>query len=366
MEISINIGEMKDGVYIIDDFYFTAFTLLGSKVTPCFESSGLQTYSTDEFKAQFTQMMEEFKQYFAQHQSSDNGVKIDEFAKKEDKQLNEKLELLKTYGYENADTLDFDINNLSIDELKIKLEELKSNEGKSKDFSLNLMEMVEEIEIALSEKKFVDAWDYETSQYWFMDLQDNEVIAVDRKDHYRLYGLPISMNEDKIVIDFENCKRKKTKYEDFQDGTDLENLNFENAITNMATHFKEKTDTLITEKSTLDSTYTALKTDYDSIKPKYDSYVKSEQDSINAQIKADKDAVFTRFEKDLGEIEEFKKLKEKSNDFDAETLTKECLFILDKKNVTTKFTKENKSVKLPVVNEKVKTYYGGLLTRQEN
>ncbi len=48
MEISVKDGRMQDGFFVIDDFEFTAFCLLGS-AEPCFESASLAMFSMDSF-----------------------------------------------------------------------------------------------------------------------------------------------------------------------------------------------------------------------------------------------------------------------------------------------------------------------------
>ena len=53
------------------------------------------------------------------------------------------------------------------------------------NFTLNLMEQIDEIRAVLGEKKYRDSWGYECSQYCFVDVQGDEVIVMDRADHYR-------------------------------------------------------------------------------------------------------------------------------------------------------------------------------------
>jgi hypothetical protein len=64
MEINVKNGSMSDGVFVIDDFTFTAFCLLGEDVAPCFESASLQMFERDSVSQQFADMMKEFKETF--------------------------------------------------------------------------------------------------------------------------------------------------------------------------------------------------------------------------------------------------------------------------------------------------------------
>lgn len=75
MEISIQEGHMKDGVYVIEQFEFTAFCLLGT-AEPCYESAALMMFSREDFKAQLDEMMREFKESFSTVQPSNDEVVI--------------------------------------------------------------------------------------------------------------------------------------------------------------------------------------------------------------------------------------------------------------------------------------------------
>ena len=105
------------------------------------------------------------------------------------------------------------------------------------NFTLNLMEQIDEIRAVLGEKKYRDSWGYECSQYCFVDVQGDEVIVMDRADHYRIYGMKMNMNGDKISVDFATASRKKTTYSDFEDGAeDSAPFVFEQAVSDVATY----------------------------------------------------------------------------------------------------------------------------------
>ena len=113
MEINVNDGEMSDGKYVINDMTFTAFCLLGDDVEPCFESSSLEVFSYSDFKSEWQQMMDEFKQYSLEP----NGVDINDKVQKGGREvLEEKLTLLEKLGIDR-DSLDFDIEEMTIEEL---------------------------------------------------------------------------------------------------------------------------------------------------------------------------------------------------------------------------------------------------------
>ena len=122
MEIDVLDGKIVNGYYQIDDFRFTAFCLLGS-AEPCFESASLQLFDKKDFKEQYTQMMKEFKESFSvDNQFSSEIDHKNKFSKKEGKKLLTKDEILKKYNL-TKDDIDFEIDNLSNDELETKLKE---------------------------------------------------------------------------------------------------------------------------------------------------------------------------------------------------------------------------------------------------
>lgn len=67
MEISINEYELVDNIFVIKDFSFTAFALIGEN--PCFEESSLTVTNfnlkQDDFKEQMTEMLNDFKLQFS-------------------------------------------------------------------------------------------------------------------------------------------------------------------------------------------------------------------------------------------------------------------------------------------------------------
>ena len=62
MEINVKSGELKDGIYYVNDFEFTAFAIIGVK--PCFESSAIEVFSSADFESQMQEMMRDFKESF--------------------------------------------------------------------------------------------------------------------------------------------------------------------------------------------------------------------------------------------------------------------------------------------------------------
>lgn len=129
MEITITNGlELADGYYDIQDFYFTAFCVLGidrdgaGYVQPAFDNASITTYSrTDdvEFSIGLRDMFKDFKLAFSHNENlveEDGDLNLEELLKKyslTEEELSAKVE---------------NYSELELTELENKLEELFSNE----------------------------------------------------------------------------------------------------------------------------------------------------------------------------------------------------------------------------------------------
>lgn len=132
MEIDVLDYKREDEVTYINDMEFTAFCVLGEGVEPCFESASIELYSMSDIKEQIAEMMSDLKEYALsnasvatafddKHPQYNNSM---EGGNSEN--MDEKLELLKEFGIEQ-DSLDFDINDFSVDELREKFEVIRSD-----------------------------------------------------------------------------------------------------------------------------------------------------------------------------------------------------------------------------------------------
>lgn len=64
MEIDVSeYTDRSDGYCVVDKMKFEALCLLGEDVEPCFENSRLELFSLDNFEAQFTEMLNQYKAY---------------------------------------------------------------------------------------------------------------------------------------------------------------------------------------------------------------------------------------------------------------------------------------------------------------
>lgn len=89
----------------------------------------------------------------------------------------------------------------------------------SSEFTLTANQLRDEVYNALLKVQVPSRWDNECMipKYWLTDIQGSEVIVTD-SGTYQLMGIPYSMNGDNVVLEYENIKRKKVIYEDWDNG----------------------------------------------------------------------------------------------------------------------------------------------------
>lgn len=276
MEIKIKNGHRKDdGLYHVESFEFLAFCLLES-ASPCFESADIELFSLGDFKAQYANMMEDFKREFSQVITAS----ADDIKQNLSKGGTDELdvnELMQKYGL-TAEDVNFDVSGMEQSEIEARFAQIQeqkqsnpdanfseeSEEGDSSDngaaeaseadnensgdeghddgesqpgnedqdgnddahddqskqeFSLSAEQFFRELHDALSTEVYTDPIWGDTRRYWYMDhdYEASEVYVYDVSDD-KIYGFMYSRNGDNVVIDFSTKKRKKTVYTDFDEG----------------------------------------------------------------------------------------------------------------------------------------------------
>ena len=168
----------------------------------------------------------------------------------------------------------------------------------AQEFTLTIMQLTDEVSSILAEQKTPSKWDpeYMVPRYWMNDIQDNEVIVMDYST-YRLMGIPYSMNGDNVVLDFENAKRKKVSYADWDEGEVLSGITA--AFTEMNTKMTELTKEFQSATAVVNE-----------MKPKLEAYQQAEAEAIAAADKAKRDELFAIMDEKLGTNAEYASLKE--------------------------------------------------------
>ncbi len=168
----------------------------------------------------------------------------------------------------------------------------------SSEFTLTANQLRDEIYNALLKVQVPSRWDNDCMipKYWLTDIQDSEVIVTD-SGTYQLMGIPYSMNGDNAVLEYENIKRKKVIYEDWDNG---------DVMPGLVTMFSALTDKLVE----LSDSFTKAANEVSEIKPKLEAYQQAEAEAIAAADKAKRDELFSVMDEKLGANAEYAALKE--------------------------------------------------------
>lgn len=359
MEISITERHYDDeGCVHIDKFEFTAFCLL-ERDRPCFESAGITAFSVDECKEEFSRMMEDFHREFTVVTSANNADDINEQILSKGGQ--DKMEdLMAKYGL-NSDDIDFETEGMSEEELETRFAEIASAKGETENedvevvadepevvseeeqFSLTHEQLVGEIMDSLREIQIEDVYcGGMTNRYWYYDVDIDipEVYVTDAMDNFHFYGIPYTLEGDRVVLDFKCAKRKKITYADFEDAAP-EGAAF-NMLSNICESFKGK---------------------YDALHKTCEELQAFKLDVLDKQASEEREAVLKNFS-DLNGNEMFESLVANCKELSVAELEDKC-YAIRGRCATKKFSVDqdnNPTVKLPVQKESddVDEPYGGV------
>lgn len=189
----------------------------------------------------------------------------------------------------------------------------------SSEFTLTANQLRDEVYNALLKVQVPSRWDNECMipKYWLTDIQGSEVIVTD-SGTYQLMGIPYSMNGDNVVLEYENIKRKKVIYEDWDNG---------DVMPGLITMFSTLTDKLVE----LSDSFTKAADEVSEIKPKLEAYEKAEADAKAAEMEAKRNALFATFDEKLGADAEYIALKE-NKEISYSDLETKCYALVGRKS----------------------------------
>ena len=377
MELTVKDGKFdkKSGLYVIKDFEFTAFCLLGDGVEPCFEQASLETFTHDEFKSQMAEMMAELRETFTLINSHNNEIDIYEsinkdFTKGGNEKLEEKLALNNNLDgaisasnatFSLTDILEEKFSNLNNDvaedtnETEVEFstdmpEEAEVQEDNAEqfsaddqcepdvantdtDFALNC-QITDEIWHELENGERVETMWGDEPRYWLFDfdVEKFEIYVHDNTD-WNIYGFSYSMNGDHVVINWSSKKRMKIALVEYDEGESVPENN------GAFSHFEEKYQETVKELKQF----------------------KSDVEAKAAQVA--REEVLAQFE-DLADVEAFEALRENAAMYDADTLEEKCFAIRGRLGRVVKFSAEQKSTKILVDTIKDQDDpYGGIVQK---
>lgn len=255
------------------------------------------------------------------------------------------------------------------------------------EFTQTLLGLFSDVSALISQHEVtVDGWGYEYPRYYAVDIQENEVIVVDRKDNYNYYGISFSVEADKPVVDFESAKRKKLRYEDYVEGETSPEGAFDfgkhieeiesNAFTKIeeantkVSEYETKISEFETAKNDMEEKFNQVNAEFEEMKPKYEEFVKAEQARMEAELEAQKDAEFAKYEAILADDVNFAALKERKSEMTVKEIESECAILYTRKSLAqANFSKSNEGVMTAgiindsVVEKVVETKYGNIPVR---
>lgn len=218
------------------------------------------------------------------------------------------------------------------------------------DFTQTLLSLFSDISALISQHEVaVDRYGFEYPRYYAVDIQENEIIVVDTKDSYNYYGISFTVEADKPVVDFESAKRKKLRYENYEEGSTIEGaFDFgkhieeieNNAFSKIedanvkVSEYEVKVSEFETAKNEIEEKYNQVNAEFEEMKPKYEEFVKAEQLRIEAELDAQKDAEFAKYESVLVDNVEFAALKEKKADMSVKEIESELAIMFARKSLT--------------------------------
>lgn len=336
-EKSIDGYEDDEGIFHFTEFSFRAACVLGDNVTPAMTGSTIEV--------QFT---------------------LSDFVKNIQSELNDKYSTFTKLA--NDTTL---VDSTSENTFTKSVKE-KANGGveimENTDFAQTLLGLFSDVSALISQHEVtVDRWGYECPRYYAVDIQENEVIVVDTKDNYNYYGISFGVEADKPVVDFESAKRKKLRYEDYVEGetapegafdfgkhiSEIENNAFTkveeaNAKVSEAEGKISEYETQVSEfevtKNEIEEKLNQVTAEFEEMKPKYEDYVRAEQARIEAELDAQKDAEFAKYETILADDVNFAALKERKSELTVKEIETECAIMYTRKALATNFSKSDSGI----------------------
>ena len=320
--------ENEDGNFVFTSFNFDGCCILGSTddIQPAMISSDIKI---KDYEVQFT---------------------MSDFVRKVQSELNDKY---KTFT-------------------ELKLVNEKTNQGgieamEKTDFAQTLLSQFSDISQMVSQREtFTNRFGEECPRYYTVDVQENEVIVVDAMNNYNYFGVSFAIEGDKPVLNFESVKRKKLRYEDYEENTapegafdfgkhieEIENNAFAKVeeanmkvseAENKVVEFEAKVSEFETAKNEIEEKFNQVNAEFEEMKPKYEDFVKAEQARIEAEVDAQKDAEFAKYETILADDANFAALKEKKSELTVKEIEAECAIMYARKALATNFSRNNDSV----------------------
>jgi hypothetical protein len=108
--------------------------------------------------------------------------------------------------------------------------------------------------------------------------------------------------------------------------------------------YEAKVSEFETAKNEIEERFNQINAEFEEMKPKYEYYVKAEQARMEAELDAQKDAEFAKYETVLADDVNFAALKEKKTDMSVKEIESELAIMYARKSLAINFSKSNETV----------------------
>jgi hypothetical protein len=218
----------KKGVYEFQKFKFEAACILGEGITPAMTGSLIEKFSVPTMQDEMAELLAEFNNNFT--------IFSKEVIQEGGETVDKKLEMLEQFSQLGEDVLEKvkeSLESYSLEDLENKLFQMSESVPREEEheepivetpedqFALTGNQLRNEIRNALSKDKYTDNWGYESRSFWFIDHDENRVIAEDSQEN-RLVALDYKLNGDFIEVDFTSKRPIKISYVDMEGDSQVE------------------------------------------------------------------------------------------------------------------------------------------------
>lgn len=313
-EDSINGKFERDGYFHFSQAKVRALCILGEGIHPAMSNSTIEKFSV-RVADLLKEINDSIKQYTLQNQSSFLEVDNINFTEKEDKVLDEKLELLKTYNLTLED-ITFNIEEISLEDLDNKLKE-EYEKKPEKLFSVTVNQKREALNNALDGSVVKDAEGniIEETYFYICDFDDTYVYV--EKDHWVQGDYDCSYGRYTYIFDNETITATITS-------------EFEQMIRVWLTlEENQKIQDERAKYEKLSDDFEEYKNNYSTSNSEVERLQNFEKETLETARNEAEKALFETFPQLTGN-EEFENLKKKSSEFTLEQLEKEISHIVVK------------------------------------
>lgn len=303
----------KKKIYNITDYRYQGITFLNKEFGTGMENAlaTTDTFSEDENKQKFIMIMEELKETLSNYNknnSDEGGSKVDEKV----------IALLDQYNI-TVEELDFDISNMSIDDVEAKLKEkfdTPNNLDNGNNDNQESKKFVKSFELSHGEIRYAL---YQL--LYLVEQEDNEWYFIDQ------------VYDDRF--EYQNWEGTKIYRQGYK--KDDDNVEF---IGERIELFQERLTK--EEKEALDN----MRSNYSLLEEQVSALTEFKEQKLAEERKEAEESLFTQFDEKLKGVEEYETLKTKASEFSLEDLEKECFVILGKKNANFSIKPKQNKVKI--------------------